>query len=241
MNEDVHLRRELRFFRGYAVIMSLLAGVFLLGAAGRLRSQSFDTISAHRIDVTDENGDVRLALFGKEHEPPQILNGKSYHLRAGGDRDAGLMFYNDRRDEIGGLIYGSFPLTNGGIGQAQSLTFDAYKQDQELQLLHDQEGRNRRVGVIVNDAPSVSLTNMLPIYERIARLPEERRAAAYASLRRRGLASAPRVFAGVENRDATFVLRDAMGNARLRLSVSADGSPRIDFLNAAGRIVRTVS
>ncbi len=242
MNEDLHLRRQLRFFRGYAIVMSLVAAVFFLGAAGGLRSRSFDTISARRIDVTDENGNVRLALFGKDREPPPILAGKPFSGRAGGpNADAGLMFYSERRDEVGGLIYGAHAGPHGEIVQAQSLTFDAYKQDQEVQLSRIGDGNERKIGLSVNDAPNVSLETTAPLFSRIAALPENRRAAAIDGLRRKSLTLTPRVFAGVRDRDATFVLRDAAGHPRLTLTVGADGSPKIEFLDAAGRVVRTLS
>jgi hypothetical protein len=39
---------------------------------------------------------------------------------------------------------------------------------------------------------------------------------------------------------ATLALRDARGRVRLRLLVAASGEPRIEILDADGRVVRTV-
>ena len=89
------VQRELRFLRGYAVVMSLAAAVFLVAAVRASTSiVDFDTITVHRINVTDADGKTRLALFGKQWEPPIIIGGKTYAGRSG-QQAAGLMFYND--------------------------------------------------------------------------------------------------------------------------------------------------
>jgi hypothetical protein len=105
MNER-WVRTELRFLRVYAVVMSLAAAILLVIAVhADTTTASFDAITVHRINVTDADGKIRLVLFGKQWEPPIILGGKAYPERSG-QPDAGLMFYNDQGDELGGLVYG---------------------------------------------------------------------------------------------------------------------------------------
>ena len=234
------LRREIRFFRGYALIMSVFAAVFLIGAIAN-RSASFDTIDAHLITIRDADGTIRLKIFGKNDEPEAQFDGKSFPGRSGGeDADAGLMFYSERKDEVGGLIYGAHRTDHATVEQGQSLTFDAYKQDQVVQLMHDQDGPSRTAGLIVNDRPQTPLTAMIPVFHEIDALPKAQQAAARAKLRAEGKIGATRLFAGINDGGATIALRDATGKIRLRLSVAADGTQAIQFLSAGGKVVKTI-
>ena len=232
-------QRELRFLRGYAVVMSLAAAVFLIAAVRASTSTvEFDTITVHRINVTDADGKTRLALFGKQWEPPIIIGGKAYAGRSG-QQAAGLMFYNDQGDEIGGLIYGG-ARTKGLAAQSQSLTFDAYHQDQVVQLMQDQEGSARTAGLIVNDRPNVSIVKALSVLDRFKGRPKKDLDAAYKKLEAAGDIGHPRLFVGTSHKDASVALKDKDGRTRLLLSVSASGVPRIEFLDATGRVVRTI-
>lgn len=231
MNERL-IRAELRFLRLYAVVMSALAGVFLVGAAAN-RPATFSVIDAHVINVRDADGRVRLSLFGKNWEPPAVIDGKAIADRE--HRAAGLMFYNDRGDEIGGLIYGLTAAKGGPPQQGQLLTFDAYKQDQVVALFHDQTGASHSAGLQINDRPQISLTK---IERALERLPAAQRQAASERMRREGLFGYGRLFAGVKQGDAALVLRDGKGRARLRISVSQDGAQTIQFVDANGRVAR---
>lgn len=64
------------------------------------------------------------------------------------------MFYNEEGEECGGLIYGGARGNNGA-----SLTFDKYKQDQVVQLVHEQDKGLK--GMIVSDRPNHSLAETL--------------------------------------------------------------------------------
>ena len=70
-----------------------------------------------RINVVEPNGQVKLVLSNKERlpGPGNIVSGK-YGKRAG-MKSPGIIFYNDKGDECGGL---SFASTNWG--QALSTT-----------------------------------------------------------------------------------------------------------------------
>lgn len=52
----------------------------------------------------------------------------------------------------------------------------------------------------------------------------------------------PRVFVGrATDQSSQVVLRDAAGKKRLVMRVSGDGEAAIDFLDAAGKVQRTVT
>ncbi|MDE2467051.1 MAG: hypothetical protein KGO02_25545 [Alphaproteobacteria bacterium] len=234
------VQAELRFLRGYAVVMSLVAAVFLVAAVrADTTTTSFDTINVHRINVTDADGRTRLALFGKQWEPPIILGGKAYSGRSG-PKAAGLMFYNDQGDELGGLVYAGERKASGAISQGQSLTFDAYRQDQVVQLMQDQEGTARTAGLIVNDRPNVSMIKVLRLLGHLKAMSKAEIDAKYRKLVTAGDIGHARLFVGTAHKTASIELKDKDGRTRLLLSVSAAGRPQIKFFDSAGKVIRTI-
>src|SRR3989441_12910477 len=95
------LRRELRLLQAYA-ILSLLALVFIAGAAFMRAGapEKFDEITVQRLNVVDANGTLRLVLAGKDRMHPGVIDGKTIDRRR---PVAGLIFFNDEGDEVGGL------------------------------------------------------------------------------------------------------------------------------------------
>jgi hypothetical protein len=74
--------------------------------------------------------------------------------------------------------------------------------------------------------------------------PEKTRrmAAVRDSATRLGLGGAQRVFVGKQSdKTATVVLADAQSRPRLRLVVDSAGGARIEFLDDAGKVMRTLS
>jgi hypothetical protein len=126
------------------------------------------------------------------------------------------------------------------VSQSQSLTFDAYHQDQVVQLMQDQEGSTRTVGLIVNDRPNVSIVKALSVVDRLKGRSKKDVEVAYKKLVAAGDIGHPRLFVGTRHRAAAVALKDRNGRTRLLLSVSASGTPRIEFLDRAGKVVRTI-
>jgi len=59
-----------------------------------------------------------------------------------------------------------------------------------------------------------------------------------AAIRASAQASPRRLFVGkLPDKSATVSLSDAAGKPRLTLTVNADGNPRIEFLDAQGKVV----
>jgi hypothetical protein len=62
-----------------------------------------------------------------------------------------------------------------------------------------------------------------------------------ARLSAAGAFGEPRLFLGKTDHNAVLSLRDAAGRKRLVLRVTAAGEASIQFLDAAGKVVRTVT
>ncbi len=199
---------------------------------------SFDTIDVRQINIRDANGALRLMLFGKERQPPIIMNGKSVCCRRG-PTGAGLMFYNNAGDEIGGLTYGTGPPGQ----QGQSLTFDAYQQDQVVQLWQGGSLANHSGGLTVNEVPTVPYAITTAAFSKWRSMPDgPARVAEHARLRKLGYSLDSRLEIGLDETDTSrLVLNDRNGRPRLRIAVDASGNPVIQFLSTGGSVLKTIA
>jgi hypothetical protein len=235
------LRRDIRLLKVYAVGSTLLFGFFVLTGFRQASAQrtKFEQIDVERINIVERDGRLKLVIANSERQTPAMMDGRE--LLPGRSRPAGIIFFNDIGDEVGGLIF-TGRLNNGVPGATGSLTFDQFKQDQTVALQYvDQNGR-RRAGLEVIDRPQTSLAVYADLIQKGAAAAT---AAERAEIERQITALGPtgnqRMFAGrdVEGR-ATLVLSDTQGRARLRLAVGPDGIPRIQLLNADGTTAREI-
>jgi hypothetical protein len=232
------VRRQLRFLRGYAIVNSVVLAVLATAAFRQGGPQKFEHVTAHRIDIVDPDGTLRMVISNKDRMHPGQMDGKVI------DRPrpvAGMLFFNEEGDEVGGLTYTGREVN--GVRQANAgIMFDQYKQDQTIGFSYSEGGGRRSAGFQVWDR---SDTRLSEIIEKLnaANAIEDRaqRDAAIAKIR----ASAPpgprRVFVGKNgDRAATVSLADASGKPRLTLTVDAAGNPRIEFLDDQGKVTSRV-
>lgn len=220
---------------GYAAVMTLAVvwlGLSAVAAPSAGTVARYDTLDVQRINVREPDGTLRLTISNSARIPGVIVGGKEHpHPNR---HEAGMIFYNDQGDENGGLVFDG-GLKNGIPTNGGSLTFDRYRQDQTLQMLSAETGKDRKVGVIVNDRPDRPLD--LEAVGRIRALPpgpERDRL-----MREGGFDSARRVWLGRDEKgEAALVLSDVQGRPRLTLGVRADGTPGVRLIDAAGKVTR---
>ena len=224
------------FLRLYVVVSSL-ALVFLTSAALRQagKPQNLGEITVERINVVDAYGTLRLVIANKDRMHPGVMDGTVI------DRPrpvAGLLFFNDEGDEVGGLTI-TGQVRDGARRASAGLMFDQLKQDQTIGLTYSEGNGQRTAGLQVwdrSDRPLSELIEQLNAANRIAD-PAEREAA-IKKVRDAAPAGPRRVFVGkAADRSANISLADANGKPRLTLTVDATGSPRIEFLDENGKIV----
>ncbi|MBU6443139.1 MAG: hypothetical protein KGR48_04440 [Alphaproteobacteria bacterium] len=227
-------------------VLAYAAGVlstFLAVAAGQavaaMHDASFDTIDVHRINLREPDGTLRMVISDRAEFPGAIEKGKEYPHPSRND-SAGMIFFNDEGTENGGLIFGGKDV-NGKIFNFGHLSFDQYEQDQVLTLEQGEENGTRWAGLSIADRPDKPLD-----YAALAKFDAVKDGPAKAALLKKLEASgavggAGRVFIGKDRkRESRVSLRDADGRARLVLSVAADGTASIAFLDAKGKVVRTI-
>ena len=125
---------------------------------------------------------------------------------------AGLIFYNDEGQENGGLIFGGRKNEHGEVVDAGgSLSFDRYNANQVVQLIGVDDKSDRFAGLMVLDSHS-------------------------------GTDTRRRVWVGRdESGIASLALMDAHGKKRLLLQVGETGEPQLQFLDANGKAVKSIS
>jgi hypothetical protein len=234
------LRRQFVFLRAYAIASSLI--LVVLGATAFRQAgpaKSAGEITVERINIVDANGTLRMVLAGKDRMHPGVMDGITI------DRPrpvAGMLFFNDEGDEVGGLTYTG--TMAGGRGRANAgIMFDQLKQDQTIGISYQESNGQRSAGFQVWDrSDTVRLSELIAKLNAANKLPAgAERDQAVAAVRSTAPPGPRRVFVGkTADKAATMVLSDGDGRARLRLAVDAAGNPRIEFLDESGRIVARI-
>jgi hypothetical protein len=229
------LRREIRFLRVYAITSSLVLAVLCTAAFRQAATGKFDELTVGRLNVVDADGALRLVLSNKDRMHPGMMDGKLI------DRPrpvAGLLFFNEEGDEVGGLTFTGRDVNGRGRANA-GIMFDQFKQDQTIGISYSETDGRRTAGLQVWDRPDTRLSDLIAQLNAANKLtdPAERKKAVTAA--RASAQPAPRrLFVGkLPDRSATVALSDAAGKPRLTLTVDAAGNPRIEFLDEQGKVV----
>jgi hypothetical protein len=234
------LRRQFLLLRAYAIATSLALVMLASGAFRQAApAKSLGEITVERINVVDASGTLRMVISNKDRMHPGVMDGVTI------DRPrpvAGMLFFNDEGDEVGGLTYTG--TVAGGRGRANAgIMFDQLKQDQTIGISYAESNGQRSAGLQVWDrSDTVRLSELITKLNAANRLPAgAERDAAIAKIRAEAPPGPRRLFAGkTQDKASTVVLSDAVGRPRLRLTVEAAGSARIEFLDEAGKVVTRI-
>jgi len=198
------LARDVRRLKACCVGLGAALGVVLLSAAtsdGRSKE-----LTTERLNIVAPDGTLRLVIANEQRFPPPIIDGKTLKRAV---NPAGLVFFNDRGDEVGGLA-----LSEPGGGRLSALAFD-YPNYDAIGLITRVagDGKDATAGLVVN-----------------SRAPAEMSAVSAAHVVQQ------RIVVQNHNESAEVVLSDPAGRARLRLSVDPQGTPRMEMLDDAGKV-----
>ena len=231
------------FLSGMAASASLIAAVTLLTGA-KAPPARFEEIDVGRINVREPDGTLRLVISNREQFPGEPWKGGEVP-RPDRRTMAGMLFVDDEGSENGGLIQKGGVGPDGKVSAGVSLTFDRFRQDQALQLLHAESGGRAATSIEINDLPDGLKYDMRQHTEKmraLAALPAADRRAGMAALREHGLLPANRIHIGTtRDRASALALSDPQGRPRLMLLVGADGKPSIQLLNDKGEVGRTIA
>jgi hypothetical protein len=233
-NMESKLEREVRHLKAYAIVSTLLFSLlFVLGfRAASEEKTKFGEIDVERINVVEKSGKLDLVISNSERMPPAIVNGKA--MKGEGSRSPGMLFYNGKGDESGGMGFGSEAEKGGAFRASSQFMFDQYNQDQAVGILYSDNNGKRTAGLRVWDRADMPLDEL---YAKFGELRGAEREAAIKKLVEQGMVGAGRVFVGkLPDKSASLVLSDTKGKPRLTVSVDAEGNPKISFLDENGKV-----
>lgn len=224
---------------GVAGLATLLAGVTVTQAISQPKTATFDTLDVQRINLREADGTMRLVISNKGQFPGIIWRNKDYP-HPSRNNAAGWIFLNDEGTENGGLIFGGAKDPDGKVHGFGHLSFDQYENDQVLSLEQSEEAGHRQAGVAIMDRPDQSMN--LPELMRVMKLPDgPEKTAAMAGLKDQGFGGASRMFFGKQEGTAMLTLKDGASKPRLRVSVTPKGETAIEFIDADGKVVRSMT
>ena len=232
------IRRQLRILQVYAAAsVATLAFLSITAFTQSSSQQRIDELTVQRLNVVDANGTLRFVLSNKDRMHPGVMDGVTINRPR---PVAGMLFFNDEGDEVGGLTYTGTD-DNGRRANA-GLMFDQLKQDQTVGISYNESNGQRTAGLQVWDRSDQPLSDLIKGLNAANALPEgSARDEAVKAVRAKAQPGPRRVFVGKNAEKASTVsLADANGKPRLVMTVGADGSASIEFLDADGKVMQRI-
>lgn len=236
---DTKLQKDVRFLKAYCILITLLfagfVGFFALSGSSLATNQKtkFQEIDVERINVVEKDGKLKMVISNGERQHPGVVDGKSIARK----RSAGMLFFNEKGDECGGLAFDGNE--KDGKGNASALlAFDRFRQDQTVAIQYGESNGRYFAGLRVWDRPEKSLG---PVIEKLTEIEKmsagPEKTAAMAKLAEMAGPAAERVMVGRDRDNASVVrLNDINGKPRIKLSVDGTGAPKLEFLDEAGKV-----
>lgn len=221
---------------------STTLAVVLLTAA-KAPTPKFDVIDVERINVREPDGTLRMVISNRALFPGAPLKGEEVP-RPDRRQFAGMLFVNDEGTENGGLIQKGLVGPDGRASAGLSLTFDRFRQDQVIQLLHAEDGGKARSMLAINDETDGTQIDVMQRAKRMAEIRQLNGPAADAAMQEmqdKGQLSRNRIRLGTTmDGAAALSLSDARGRPKMMLLVSADGEPSIRMFDDKGQVGKTI-
>lgn len=238
---DNKLQKDVRFLKLYCILITCLfvgfVVFFVMSSSSEATQQKtkFQEIDVERINIVEKDGKLKMVISNSERQHPGVIDGRMLDRK----RSAGLLFFNDKGDENGGLSFSGSQGTDGKGNASGLLAFDRFNQDQTVGLQYGESGGRYYSGLRVWDRPDQSLGLVVDELKKIEKMKDgPEKTAAQTALREMPAAkSAERAFVGRDRENASVVrLNDASGKMRVKLSVDASGAPKLEFLDENGKV-----
>jgi hypothetical protein len=233
------LERDVRLLKAYAFAVTLLLGVLAVaGFSQGNQKPKFAEIDVERINIVESDGRLKMVISNGDRQHPGIIDGRTLSRK----RPAGMLFFNDKGDECGGLSFNG-EQKDGKASAGALLAFDRFLQDQTVAITYGESNGQYYSGLRVWDRPDTSLgevVDKLQTIQKMADGPEKTKA--MENLRETSSAGASqRVFVGkTREKAAALMLSDAQGRPRAQLIVDAQGAAKLEFLAEKGVVVQSI-
>lgn len=238
----------LRQIRVLQVVVTILSATTILLGVNCFRPvlprQRFRVIDAERINIRERNGVLKAALSNAAG----FTEGQRAQQEEGA-RFSGLMFYNEEGQEAGGLVYLGKAIPGGQDAEA-GLTFDQFRQDQNVYLHHeehrDAHGTRIQDGLSVNYRPDwTNVKEEYRTYEALRELAPTQQDDAKLEALRGGKIATGRLFVGVRRGinggepydDGGVFIKNRWGRTVIKLYVDYDNKPHFEVYDPLGKSV----
>src|SRR5687767_11911615 len=162
------IRRQLRILQVYAAAsFAVGAFLFLSAFAQSTATQRIDELTVQRLNVVDANGTLRFVLSNKDRMHPGVMDGVTINRPR---PVAGMLFFNDEGDEVGGLTYNG--TDDNGRRASAGIMFDQLKQDQTVGISYAENNGQRTAGLQVWDRSDQPLSDLIRALNAANALPE---------------------------------------------------------------------
>jgi len=204
----------------------------------------FKEITAERINIVNADGTPVIVIANKQLIAAPVMDGKKYPVTVSEGREymAGMIFFNETGDEMGGLVFNSFKMPNGRVAGIGHLSFDRFKDNQVIALEHLENKSGVRSGLTFYDRPGDgTFKKNLDLLEEasLKATTPERLAEIKATLKEmneRKEQGVQRLFIGSKNEKAQLELKDKKGNVRGRFYIDDNGEAKLEFLDEKGGV-----
>jgi hypothetical protein len=231
------LQRDVSLLKAYAVFVTLLLSALMFAGFGQTNQKTKLTeIDVERINIVERDGKLKMVISNGERQHPGVIDGKTLSRT----RPPGILFFNEKGDECGGLSF-SGDQKDGKASAGALLAFDRFRQDQTVGIQYRESNGQYDAGLRVWDRSDASLGEVVDKLQAIQKMPDgPEKTQAMQKLREMPAAIGPqRVFVGkTREKAAALTLSDLQGRPRLQLMVDAQGVARLEFLDEKGDVVQ---
>jgi hypothetical protein len=226
------VNRELFYLRTYTLLSTIAIVASFYYTFQQSKDNSFECIDVERINIVEKNGDLKLVISNSDRQHSGVINGRALPDRV---RPAGMIFFNSKGDECGGLIYDAMDQEAGLI-----LSVDQFREDQimQLQYYENPELKKRKYGLQLWDYPKenafLERTDRLIEYSKLDN--EELRHAAIQQMQADSLFSQERLFVGKRlNNEVGLFINDDEGRPRIKIYIDENNEAKMLFFDEDGK------
>lgn len=229
------------------IISNLLCWLMLLFllVSHFLKKQEDKIITAERINIVNEDGTTVIAISNKQRIAEPRMNGKEYPVEMIERQHlAGMIFFNEKGDEMGGLVFNSGEFSKGKKYAIGHLSFDRYNDNQVINLEHKENIHGLvKSGLVIYDRKGNGSfgKNLDLIYEyKYDSISDERKKEIINeinTLKKNRELGSERLFLGSENEIPQLSMKDKLGKVRVKLFIDSTNIAKLHFFNEKGELV----
>ncbi len=144
----------IRSLRRMVIALSIVVIALAAWVAVESRAAAPSVLSVERLEILEADGSPALVLANSQRVPPATMDGEVIM----GDQEEerrgtpGIIFFDGRGDEVGGLIFGNHE-SEDGFQAVRHFSLDGYKQDQTIVMHHYQDPGGAAAGISISDRP----------------------------------------------------------------------------------------